>query len=113
MFRHSSPMEVVHWHDEAVLDFEEVRSREERKAVFNAVDKLARLGSDLAPPHSKKLRGESDWLELRPRQGSSPVRPLYVRERDAWVIYAIAPDKPSFDRALVRAKSRRARRDAG
>lgn len=100
-------MEIVHWHDGAVVDFEEVKSREERKAVFNAVDKLVRLGAELAPPHMKKLRGEADWLELRPRQGASPVRPLYLEEPRSWVIYAIAPDKATFDKALARAKRRR------
>jgi hypothetical protein len=51
-------METVTWHVDAVLDFEEVKSREERRATFTAIDKLVRLGVDLAPPHMKKLKGE-------------------------------------------------------
>jgi hypothetical protein len=45
-----------------------VRSKEERKAAFNAVDKL-RVCEALAPPHMKPLQGEANLNELRPRQG--------------------------------------------
>jgi hypothetical protein len=42
----------------ALHDFnEEVKSRGERLAVANAVDKLRRLGEQLVPPHMKPLKG--------------------------------------------------------
>ena len=64
-----------------------VKSKEERKAIFNAVDKLRQLGEQLAPPHMKPLKGhEAGGLrELRPRQGRSDwaaVHPAQPRVRD-------------------------------
>ena len=54
---------------DALLDFlAGARSKEERKAAFNAVDKL-RVCEALAPPHMKPLQGEANLNELRPRQG--------------------------------------------
>jgi hypothetical protein len=90
----------------AVIDFEDVKNRGERKAVFNAVHKLRELGPDLPPPHMKSLKGETDLFELRPRQGNSPVRPIYVRLKTQFVVLAVAPKKSDFDRAVQEAKER-------
>ena len=76
----------------AVRDFAAVKSKDERKALFNAVDKLSQLGPKLAPPHAKPLQGQPGLWELRPRQGSSKCRPLYVRVDDDYVVLAIAVD---------------------
>lgn len=39
---------------EAALDLDQVKAKDERKALFNAVDKLRRLGTQLAPPTSSR-----------------------------------------------------------
>lgn len=38
----------------------DVKSRGDRKAVFNVVQKLKDLGPDLPSPHMKSLKGEAD-----------------------------------------------------
>lgn len=91
-----APVTVV-YDPEAVLDLEAIKGKDDRKAIFNAVDKLRRLGGQLAPPHAKLLKGEVDLCELRPRQGRSAVRPLYRRFGDRFVILAIAR-KTDFDK---------------
>lgn len=59
---------TVVYDPDALQDFlTGVRRKEERKAAFNAVDKLRRGGEALAPPHMKPLRGEANLNELRPR----------------------------------------------
>ncbi|MGH2954260.1 MAG: type II toxin-antitoxin system RelE/ParE family toxin [Thermoanaerobaculia bacterium] len=103
------PVTVV-YDPEAVLDLEQVKGKDERKALFNAVDKLRRLGAQLAPPHVKLLKGEADLYELRPRQGRSAVRPLYGRFGDLFVILAIAT-KRDFDRKVRLAGERAAQYD--
>lgn len=51
---------TVLYDPDALQDFlAEVKSREERKAAYNAVDKLRRVGSALGPPYMKPLQGES------------------------------------------------------
>lgn len=75
-----------------------VRSKEERKAAYNAVDKLRRVGEALAPPHMKPLRGETNLNELRPRQGRAPTRLLYRRVGDIYVVLAVAKDKADFEK---------------
>lgn len=91
-----------------MLELEQVTSRAERKAVFTAVDKLRQLGPKLIPPHMKKLRGEKDLLELRPRAGDSPIRPIYARTAEAeYLILAFATDKADFGEAVRRARVRR------
>ena len=66
---------TVVYDPDALQDFlTGVKSKEERKAAFNAVDKLRRVGEALAPPHMKPLQGEANLNELRPRQGRSPTR---------------------------------------
>jgi hypothetical protein len=98
----------------AVRDFEALKSREERKATFTAVDKLAALGPKLLPPHAKSLKGEPGLYELRPRAGRSPVRPIYRRTGDDYVILAvaIAADKADFDAAVAKARARFSTHDA-
>ena len=78
---------TVVYDPDALQDFlTSVRSKEERKAAFNAVDKLRRVGEALAPPHMKPLQGEANLNELRPRQGRSPTRVIYRRVGDAYVV---------------------------
>jgi phage-related protein len=103
---------LVIYDPDAVLDFEVVKSREERKATYTAIDKLRRLGPRLPSPHMKALKGEPGLLELRPRQGRSQVRPIYGRIGDSeFVILAFATraDKADFDAAVAAARDRRGR----
>jgi hypothetical protein len=45
---------TVVYDPDAVMEFATaVKSKDERKAIFNAVDKLRHLGEQLAPPHMK------------------------------------------------------------
>lgn len=55
------------------------------------MDKLRQLGEQLAPPHMKPLKGQQagGLRELRPRQGRSDWRALYVRRSWGYVILAI------------------------
>jgi hypothetical protein len=84
----------------------------ERKAIDNAVDKLASLGPILPFPHSSKVMGDpgGSLRELRPRAGRSPWRCIYERIGNVFVIGAIAPeaqkDKGGFDSAVNAAKAR-------
>lgn len=107
---------VVEFDADAVVDFEDVKGRDDRKAVFTVVHKLRELGSRLPSPHMKSLKGEADLYELRPRQGRSAVRPIYARiEAERFVVLAIAKDKTRFDRAVEDARGRLAqyRRQSG
>jgi hypothetical protein len=97
---------VVAFDGDAVLDLEEVKSKGDRKAVFNAVHKLKQLGADLPSPHMKSLKGETDLFELRPRQGATASRPIFARVGSRFVILAVAPSKERFDRAVDDARSR-------
>jgi hypothetical protein len=99
---------LVTYDSEAVEDFEAVKGKKERKAVFNVVDKLRRLGPKLVPPHMAGLKGEPNLFELRPLQGKTHVRPLYRRFGDDYVILAMSvkPDKADFPQAVERAKAR-------
>jgi hypothetical protein len=97
---------VVDFDSDAVLDFEDVKSKGDRKAVFNVVHKLKELGPDLPSPHMKSLKGETDLFELRPKQGACAVHPIYARVGSRFVILAIAPNKKSFARAVLDARSR-------
>ena len=69
-----APGVVVTWDSDAFTDFEAPTSRTERRATLVAVGKLRDLGDRLSPPHMKPLQSEPGLLELRPRQGASPVR---------------------------------------
>jgi hypothetical protein len=105
-----SPWEV-RYHPQARAEADVVPDRE-RKAIDNAVDKLASLGPMLAFPHSSKVMGDpgGSLRELRPRAGRSPWRCIYRRIGDVFVIGAVGPeaqkDKAGFDRAVSAAKAR-------
>jgi hypothetical protein len=103
---------LVDFDREAVMDLEGVKSRGDRKAVFSAIDKLESFGPGLPSPFMKSLKGEVDLFELRPKQGACPVRPIYTRDGRQFVVLAVAPNKASFDKALVRARQRLDRRRA-
>jgi len=100
---------VVVFDADAVLDFQDVKSKGDRKALFNAVHKLKELGPLLPSPHMKSLQGETDLFELRPKQGRTPVRPIYIRVNNQFVILAVAANKDAFDRAVRDARTRRSR----
>jgi hypothetical protein len=97
---------IVEFDGDAVVDFEDVKSRGERKAVFNVLQKLKDLGPDLSSPHMKSLKGEADLLELRPKQGACEVRPIYIRLGDRFVVLGVAAKKKDFDRVVVEASRR-------
>lgn len=100
---------IVDFDSEAVVDFEDVKSRGDRKAVFNVVQKLKDLGPDLPSPHMKSLKGEANLFELRPKQGSCEVRPIYARFGGRFLVLAVAAKKKDFDRAVAAAGDRRKR----
>lgn len=85
---------------------------QERKAIDNALDKLAALGPMLPFPHVSKVMGDpgGSLRELRPRAGRSPWRCIYERIGDVFVIGAVGPeaqkDKAGFDGAVSAAKAR-------
>jgi hypothetical protein len=68
------------------------------------------LGDTLPFPHQSAVRGAEGLRELRPRAGRSPVRGLYQRIGDAFVLLAIGPeaevDRQGFDQAVRVAKER-------
>jgi len=97
---------IVDFDGDAIIDFEDVKSRGDRKAVFNVVQKLKDLGPDLPSPHMKSLKGEANLFELRPRQGACEIRPIYTRLGSRFVVLAIAAKKKDFDRAVVEARDR-------
>src|SRR3954453_3011049 len=90
---------IVDFDSDAVIDFEDVKSKGDRKAVFNVVQKLRDLGPDLPPPHMKSLKGEADLFELRPKQGACEVRPIYARVGDRFIVLAVAAKKKNFEAA--------------
>ncbi|HEX5593985.1 MAG TPA: type II toxin-antitoxin system RelE/ParE family toxin [Solirubrobacterales bacterium] len=92
---------TVDFDSEAVIDFEDVKSRGDRRAVFNVVQKLKDLGPDLPSPHMKSLKGEANLFELRPKQGACEARPIYARFGSRFVILAVAAKKKNFDRAIM------------
>jgi hypothetical protein len=100
---------VVDFDSDAVLDFEDVKSHGDRKAVFNVVRKLKDLGPDLPAPHMKSLKGEVDLFELRPKQGACAVRPIYARVGRRFVVLAVAPKKKDLDRAVAETRTRLSR----
>jgi hypothetical protein len=97
---------LVEFDSDAVIDFEDVKSRGDRKAVFNVVQKLKDLGPDLPAPHMKSLKGEADLFELRPKQGACEARPLYARLGGRYVVLALAAKKKDFERAVIEAQQR-------
>ncbi|HET7485508.1 MAG TPA: type II toxin-antitoxin system RelE/ParE family toxin [Solirubrobacterales bacterium] len=97
---------VVDFDSDAVIDFEDVKARGDRKAVFNVVQKLKDVGPELPSPHMKSLKGEADLFELRPKQGACEVRPIYARLGQRFMILAVAAKKKDFERAVVAASDR-------
>jgi hypothetical protein len=97
---------TVNFDSGAVIDFEDVKSRGDRKAVFNVVQKLKDLGPDLPSPHMKSLKGEADLFELRPKQGACEARPIYARLGGRFVVLAVAAKKKDFERAVAAATAR-------
>lgn len=101
----------VRYHPKARSEADAIPAQE-RKAVDNAVDKLASLGPTLPFPHSSKVMGDpgGSLRELRPRTGRSPWRCIYERIGDVFVIGAVGPeaqkDKAGFDSAVSAAKVR-------
>jgi hypothetical protein len=109
--RASSGSWPVRYHPKARNEADAIPAQE-RKAIDNAVDKLASLGPMLPFPHSSKVMGDpgGSLRELRPRAGRSPWRCIYERIGDIFVIGAVAPeaqkDKAGFDSAVNAAKAR-------
>src|SRR6187200_3155722 len=101
---------MVDFDGDAVIDFEDVKSRVDRKPVFNVVQKLKDLGPDLPSPQMKSLKGEANPFELRPKQGACEARPIYARSGDGFVVSAVAAKKKDFDRAVAAAGDRLKRR---
>jgi hypothetical protein len=101
---------IVDFDSDAVIDFEDVKSRGDRKAIFNAVQKLKDVGPGLPSPHMKSLKNEADLFELRPRQGACEARPIYARFGRRFVVLAVAAKKKDFERAVVAANERLKRR---
>jgi hypothetical protein len=97
---------LVEFDSDAVVDFEDVKSRGDRKAVFNVVQKLKDLGPDLPSPHMKSLKDEADLFELRPKQGACEVRPIYARFGGRFVVLAVAAKKKDFEHAIADATQR-------
>lgn len=82
-----------------------VKSKEDRVAIFNAIDKLRQLGEQLIPPHMKPLKGPGALRELRPRQGRTDWRPIYARRGDVYVVLAV-DRHANFDALTARAQQR-------
>lgn len=97
---------IVDFDGDAVIDFEDVKSRGDRKAIFNVVQKLKDVGPDLPSPHMKSLKGRADLFELRAKQGACEVRPIYARLGRRFVVLAIAAKKKDFERAILAAGDR-------
>ena len=97
---------MVEFASDAVIDFEDVKSRGDRKAVFNVVQKLKDLGPDLPSPHMKSLKGKANLFELRPKQGACETRPIYARFGNRFVVLAVAAKKKDFHRAVMEANDR-------
>lgn len=97
---------AVYFHADAVRDFEDVKSKGDRVAVFHSIEKLKHLGPALPSPYMKSLKGERDFFELRPKSGATAMRPIYSRIGNTFVILAVAPEKKRFDRAIRDARTR-------
>jgi hypothetical protein len=99
------PHSVIYDPD-AVVEVLAMKSKEEHRALLNAVRKLGELGEQLGPPHMKPLKGAAALRELRPRQGQSDWRAIYRRAGDFYAILAIDRHKnfaSLIERAQIRA----------
>lgn len=97
---------------DAVVELLAMKSREEHRALLNAVRKLGELGERLGPPHTNPLKGDraAALRELRPRQGQSDWRAIYRRAGDFYAILAIDRHK-NFASLIERARARAGRYD--
>lgn len=102
------PFTVVYDADAVFELVTTVKSKQERTALFNVVDKLRQLGPRLVPPHMKPLHSAAGLCEMRPRQGRSDWRPIYIRVDDRFVVLTIARHG-EFEAALARATRRSGR----
>jgi hypothetical protein len=105
------PHSVIYDPD-AVVELLAMKSKEEHRALLNAVRKLGELGEQLGPPHMKPLKGDhaAALRELRPRQGQSGWRAIYRRAGDFYAILAIDRHK-NFAALIERARARIGRYD--
>jgi hypothetical protein len=101
----------VVWHQEAVVELNEIKELRARKAVLSVADILRQIGPKLVEPHCKKVQGADKLYELRPGGGRVLFRPLYARRDErTFVVLGIAPeamtDPGGFERAVKRARER-------
>jgi hypothetical protein len=98
---------TVIYDPDAVGELLTVKSKQEHRALLNAVRKLGELGEQLGPPHMKPLKGDraAALRELRPRQGQSDWRAIYSRAGAFYVILAIDRHK-NFESLVERAQAR-------
>ncbi len=101
------PVTVVYDPDAAAEFASAIKSKEERRAILNAIDKLRELGERLAPPHMKPLQGEAagGLCELRPRQGRSDWRAVYRRFGSTYVVLGFDRHE-NFEALIARAQAR-------
>ena len=83
----------VEFHPETRAEFRELRQRSlaEYKAMRTAIAILQTVGAEAPFPLSSLVQG-TKLRELRPRQGRSPWRALYLRVGDVLSIGAIGPE---------------------
>ena len=97
---------VVDFDSDAVTDFEDVKSRGDRRAVFNVVQKLKDVGPGLPSPHVEFAEGQGGPVRAAPRQGACEARPIYARLGQRFIVLAVAAGKKDFDRAVAAAEAR-------
>jgi hypothetical protein len=80
-------------------------SENEQGDIFDVVRKLEAKGVALEFPHCSAVQGASEPLrELRPRQGRSPLRPIYAFDPRRDAVLIIGGNKagdPRFYRRLI------------
>lgn len=113
MKRSDTARPSVIYDPDAVAELLAMKSKEEYRALLNAIRKLGELGEQLGPPHVKSLKGSQGAAlrELRPRQGRSDWRAIYRRAGDFYVILAIDRHK-NFKSLIDRAQGRGERYDS-
>jgi hypothetical protein len=102
---------TVIYDPDAVAEFlMAVKSKEEQKAILNAVDKLRTLGERLPSPHMKLLqgRGAAGLRELRPRRGNSDWRAVYRRCGLVYIVLSV-DRHANFAALTARAQARAGR----
>jgi hypothetical protein len=100
---------IVRWLDDASAELG-LLPPGEKASVLKAAEMLEAAGDMLSYPHCSSARGRGGTVwELRPRRGRSPVRALYRRIGNEFVIGAVArshEDKRAYNAVLVKARSR-------